>query len=77
MDESRLIVAIYDAALKVALVHWYLFLAREDRGAGRVYSAKRSMERARSTISDIAATIADMRCDRLARDVMRDFRKEA
>lgn len=77
MDERLLVAAIYDAALKVALVHWYLFLAREDRGAGRVYSAKRSIERARSTISDIEATIADMRCDRSARGIMRDFRKEA
>lgn len=77
MDEGRLIVAIYDAALKVALVHWYLFLAREDRGAGRVDSARKSMERARSTISDIATIINEMRCGRLARDVMRDFRKEA
>lgn len=77
MDEDRLIVAIYDAALKVAIVHWHLFLAREDRGAGRVELARMSMERARSTISDIAATITDMRCDKSARGVMRDFRKEA
>lgn len=54
MDESRLIVAIYDAALKVALVHWYLFLAREDRGAGRVDSARVSLGRACDALDSIA-----------------------
>lgn len=46
--------AIYGAAHAVALVHWHLFLAREDRGAGRVDSARRSMERAVSIIEDLA-----------------------
>lgn len=54
MDERLLVAAIYDAAWRAAMVCWHLFRAREDRGEGRVDSARVSLGRACDALDSIA-----------------------
>lgn len=63
MDERLLVAAIYDAAWRVGMVSWHLFRAREDRGEGRVDSARVSLGRA-CDVLDAIADIRDQHCRR-------------
>lgn len=54
MDTHLVVAAIYDAAWRVGMVSWHLFRAREDRGEGRVDSARVSLGRACDALDSIA-----------------------